>query len=131
MDTEKLNSEVRSWTKSSVTEMKSEANRLGIDHRTENTKEGGRSRSPAPAVDILRSTISKRLGVPYKISFKFPRHMVFVHKGVGRGTSASEAGTGSRTPKEWFSPIIEKNIENLGDIVAENLGESIINNLRF
>jgi hypothetical protein len=71
------------------------------------------------------------MGIPTKVSFKFPQHMVFVHKGVGKGTPIAKAGTGTRKAKEWFEPPIERNIDKLGDIVAEELGESIVNNLHF
>ncbi len=55
--------------------------------------------------------------------------MVYVHKGVGRGTPIEKVGTTSRKPKELFNPVIDRRIDELADIVAEELGAALINNL--
>lgn len=70
-------------------------------------------------------------GLPTKMSFRFARHLVFVHKGVCKGMPIRRAGSGKRKAKEWFEPYIEKNIDELADIVAAGLGEHIVNSLKF
>jgi hypothetical protein len=55
--------------------------------------------------------------------------MVYVHKGVGRGTPIEKVGQTKRKAKEWYNPVIDRRIDELGDIVAEELGAAIVNNL--
>lgn len=55
--------------------------------------------------------------------------MVYVHKGVGRGTPIEKVGQTNRKAKEWFNPVIDRRIDELADVVAEELGAALINNL--
>ena len=57
--------------------------------------------------------------------------MVFVHKGVGKGTPISRQGQTSRVAKEWFNPVMDKNIEDLADTLAEKQADLIVNNLEI
>lgn len=96
----------------------------------------------------LRLKTYMEYGEIERLSFRFTRHGVFFHKGVGRGyqmiggkvmrvpaggkvlRNYAEAkgrgggpvvltGTGlKRQPKEWFNPPIESRIQQLIDIVA-------------
>lgn len=124
IDGTKLTTEVKAWAKDNENALKSEAQKLGIIHRSN-------SPSTSSSTAAIKAAVTNRLGIPTKVSFKFARHLVFVHKGVGKGTPIGKAGTGARRAKEWFEPPIEKNIEKLADIVADELGESIVNNFKF
>jgi hypothetical protein len=55
--------------------------------------------------------------------------MVFVHKGVGRGTKISQVGSTKRKAKPWLNPIIDRNLDRLADIVADHHGTLIVNAL--
>jgi hypothetical protein len=55
--------------------------------------------------------------------------MIYVHKGVGRGTTIDQVGSTNRVAKPWFNPVIERKIDELADIVAEEIGSEIINKL--
>lgn len=119
-----FNQEVKAWAKDRVSDMQREAAKLGIEHRAN-------SPSPSSSIDGITRKTSMRFGVPNKISFKFARHLIFVHKGVGKGTPISKVGTTTRKAKPWFEPPIERNIEQLGDIVANGLGDQVISNFRL
>ncbi|MDP2188737.1 MAG: hypothetical protein Q8J69_08650 [Sphingobacteriaceae bacterium] len=69
-----------------------------------------------------------------KLSYKFERYMVFVHKGVGKGWPISRvranAGAWSaaasgkrRVPKPWFNNVIEKQLQELADTAAKHKAE--------
>jgi hypothetical protein len=118
----KMNAEVSQWGGSTTKDLKSEFSRLKILHVK-------RSPSLRPAVEILNERFSKQQGLINKIAFRFPRHMVFVHNGVGKGVPADFSGITSRKPKEWFNPIMDKNVEDLADIVASNQADIIADNL--
>lgn len=66
-----------------------------------------------------------------RIVFKMPRHAIFVHRGVGRGTSISQVGSTNRVAKEWFTPVIDQNIESLADEVAANTADILTNSVRI
>lgn len=121
-DIDAFNTDVSKWTKDAKADVISEMNSLGIVHRENST-------SPVPAQQALKTSQSKKAGVVSKISFKMPRHMVFVHKGVGRGTKISQVGSTNRVAKPWFNPVIERKLDELVDIVAENQMTMILNSI--
>jgi hypothetical protein len=115
MSDQKLNQEAKQWRLATMGKLKAQWDKYGIIHRPE-------SRSVVAALDLLKSTTTSKYGVLSSIRFKFPRHMVFVHKGVGRGHPISNP----RRAKPWFNEILDKEIEGLADIVAENTADKIV-----
>lgn len=90
-------------------------------------------------------------GEASRIDFRFPLHMVFVHKGSGRGyggsktglftrqdgskgvtaqTSSGKQGTGKRVPKPWFNPVIEEQFPYLAELVANYHGGKVTLNIQ-
>ncbi|HEU4634341.1 MAG TPA: hypothetical protein VFS22_10165 [Flavisolibacter sp.] len=119
-DIDAFNRDVDRWTKVTKNSVVSEMDNLGIVHR-EN------SRSPVPAKKALKTSQRKASGITNRISFRMPRHMVFVHKGVGRGTKITDVGTTNRRAKPWFNPVIEKRMEELVQTVADHQGTMVLN----
>lgn len=119
-DIEAFNKDVRDWTKQTRQDAVSAMSALGIMHSE-------KSRSPIPLRETLKTNITKQAGLPSRIRFRMPRHAVFVHKGVGRGTPIDRVGQTGRKPKPFLNPAIEKNIGRLVDIVADNQGTMIVN----
>jgi len=91
--------------------------------------------------------VKKYRGEAAKIDFGFPVHMVFVHKGAGRGyggsktglftrsngskgktaeSSKGKMGTGKRVAKPWFNPVLEARFPLLADLVANYHGGKVI-----
>lgn len=97
---------------------------LKIEHAT-------RSRSPQPSREALKAFLRWRQGAINKVSFKFPRHMVFVHKGVGRGVPASEAGSSrtTRVPKPWFNDPLTETTEELADGLAAHFADASVDRI--
>jgi hypothetical protein len=124
MNEQKMDEAVKAWMNKTNTALKQKAKSLGIEHRSG-------SPSGSSSVEGIKATSTKNFGIVSKISFKFARHMIFVHKGVGKGTPISSAGQTARKAKEWFEPVLEDNIEELADIAADELGESITNNFKL
>lgn len=95
---------------------------------------------------ILAST-RQHYGISDRVSFKFERHGVFVHKGVGRGyemqggmvirTAKSEDSLTSnaigraRVPYEWFNPVLERTLPELADKLAEINADAVLNSTRM
>lgn len=74
-----------------------------------------------------------------KIAFKFERHGVFVHKGVGRGYHASGIGFVNRTAKgpqkhqrvaiEWFNPVLDQYLPELVEKIAQINADAVVNSV--
>lgn len=56
-----------------------------------------------------------------------PRSAVFLHKGVSRGHDKNNP----RKAKEWFQPVVDKNIDSLADIVSNGQGDLVVNALKI
>lgn len=122
IDYSKTNGKIVGWSKEVLGKLKGRINELGIRH-------AANSNSPKAAENSLAIRTPKRYGLINRVSYCMPRHMIFVHKGVGRGTTIGQAGTTNRKAKPWFNPVIEENIDDLADIVAEEMGSEIVNKL--
>lgn len=118
---QELNSAIRNWGAKSVSDLKAEFTRLQIVHRE-------RSTSPIASQEALNTKYRMMGGSIRRIGFAFPRHMVFVHKGVGRETPIAKVGSTNRHAKEWFVPVMDKNIEDLANTIAEKDADMVINN---
>jgi hypothetical protein len=116
------NAKIKLWGDQTLGKLKSEIGNLKIEHRANST-------SPKAAANSTVVRTPKSGGLVSRVSYIFPRHMIYVHKGVGRGTKISEVGNTRRKAKPWFNPVIDQNIEELADIVASEMGAAIINNL--
>lgn len=121
-----MNQDINDWFDGTEKDLKQKFDDLDIEHVK-------RSPSPVASRDVLNHITQKKLGLISKGSFKFPRHMVFVAKGVGKGVPAGIAGTSAthRRPKDWFNSVIDARIDNLADTVAENSGDLIADNIKI
>lgn len=74
----------------------------------------------------------------FKIAFKFERHGVFVHKGVGRGYRAAGNGFVNRIAKnppkgrervavEWFNPVLDRFLPELVNNIARVNADAVVN----
>lgn len=95
--------------------------KLIAEFRKLNIKHVARSPSPVPSVTQIKDSFKKSIGIINRMTYQFPQHMVFVHKGVGKGTTAAQVGKTSRKPKEWFNPIVEEEASVLANQLADKL----------
>lgn len=115
---DRYNTAVDEWRRSVVAELKGSMDALGIKHvKTVNGKGSKRA-----ARGQVGSRTRKNNNMVSRISFRFPRHLVFVHKGVGKGRPISKPSGA----KEWFNPVVEARMEGLADIVAENVSDLVV-----
>lgn len=102
-----VNRIIQEKAKQAIPRLKSEMEVLGIQHKSDDIK----------LDKSLKTSTSRTNGFICRIRFRFKKSGIYVHKGVGRGTNASQVGSTNRRPKEWFNPVIEK----LADELAEEL----------
>ena len=115
-DIDDLNNNIKNWDEKDKRDILKEMDALGIKHSKN-------SPNKTPLRKVFKSKLTQRAGLTNKISYSMPRSAVFLHKGVGRG----HPKTNPRTAKEWFNPVVDRNLEELADIVADGQGTMIIN----
>jgi len=145
IDFDKQNDRVIEWANKTEGNLKGKGNALGIVHR---------SNSPSPGASLpkVKNRVRYRGEVIEIVSFRFPRTLIWPHKGAGKGMggtlgsswkdalgithhtnpkSLGKMGTGSRVPKPWFNTVIEseQGVDELATIVAEESGDAIVNKL--
>ena len=117
------NSKINDWAKvTNLSDIKAEISALDIKHYPNSTNK-------VQLANNITVNIRQRKGQADKISYKFPRSAVFVHKGVGNGSPISKAGQTKRKAKRWFNNPTDRNMPELQSIVAENDATFIVNNL--
>ncbi len=114
--------DVKHWANKTKSDAISKMDELGI-------QASSKSKSRVPLRRAIKASVRKKDGMPDRISFKLPRYAIMRHKGVGRGTKITDVGTTPRTPAPFLNPVIEQNIDELADIVAERQGNLIVNAL--
>lgn len=142
---EKQNQRVEDWASRTEASLKGHSTALGITHRSN-------SPSPGSSVAKIRARTKRRGDIVEVISFKFPRSLIWPHKGAGKGRggtlgsvwydalgirhttdpeSLGKMGTGGRVAKPWFNNTMEaaSGVDELATIVAEESGDAIVNNL--
>jgi hypothetical protein len=112
VDYERVNKIIEEETKQCVADLKAEQRRLGMKH------------GPDPLTEI-RTRISKNSGIAVRVRIGFKRSGVFVHIGVGRGTTRAQVGSTNRKAKEWFNPIVEKYADKIVERLADEWAEMI------
>lgn len=119
-DIQNLNDQIENWDMMNKAEVKGQIDQLGIKRYTY-------SQNPIPLARAFRSRLRKKFLLIDKISYSMPRSAVFLHKGVSRGHGKNNP----RQAKEWFQPVVDKNIEALADIVSDGQGDLVVNALKI
>lgn len=119
-DLDDLNENIAGWKERNDKDLMNEIDVLGIQHSKY-------SPNKVPLRRAVKSRLSQKFGLTNKISYSMPRSAVFLHKGVSRHHTKNNP----RTAKEWYAPVIDRNIDELGDIVAEGQGTLVINALQI
>ncbi len=119
-DIDKLNEGIEGWEQKNHNDLLSEMDALDIKHSKF-------SPNKVPLRRALKSTLRQKFGLTNKISYTMPCSAIFLHKGVSRGHGKNNP----RQAKEWYAPVIDRNIDELADIVADGQGTLVINALQI
>ena len=121
-DVNLVNDAILAWVPKVRTALRTSARRFS-DGKDEPFVIRGKQKETKLA-DSIGSTTSKQYGAIDRVGFKFERHGVFVHKGVGRkypitGPQDIKNPSGRvRVAVEWFNPELEKYVPELADTLA-------------
>ena len=123
-----LNSDVSRWSYLTRNELVQKLNSMNI-------------RQTGKLLKSISYNLRKYHGEVERITFKFPRHGIFVEKGVGRGypiesvrnTSAmlSVMSGKKRYPKPWFNPVMDDELPALADTVAKHYGDLSVKHIKI
>lgn len=84
----------------------------------------------------IRSKTRQNFGEIDTITYSFERHGVFVHKGVGRGypirggAVIKNPSGKTRVAVEWFNPVLDQNLPELANRIAEINADAALNSAR-
>lgn len=116
------NTDVKRWGKGSLSAIQSRAKQMGVQHRANSTSSGS-------SIDDVKVGygLNGRGGNINRIGFKIRRHLVYVHKGVGKGVPISLVGIkGTRKPKPFLNEELDQKMPELADIVAKHIGDQLV-----
>ena len=121
-DFDKYNDEARGWARQTRRDLRNAVLQAGAVHT------GELSRS-------VRYGARRSFGVIHSLSFKFPRHGIFVEKGVGKGWPITGRtamnSVKARIAKPWFNPVIDANIGKLADKLAGHSADIATENIKI
>lgn len=123
MNYDKVNDIVRSKTGSLKSRLTSSIRGLNMKHVD--------SKSNYEPLTKISTRISMQRGLANRIRIKFKKSGIFIHKGVGRGTSAGQVGTTTRKAKEWFNPVVEEFADELMNAVADEMVDLTFNSIKI
>lgn len=121
---------VQAKAKANIAQMRDGKKRATVVYKSGRYK-GKREKRLRTISYVMRSKES----VLDSISWRFPLHGIFVHYGVGSGQSAKKGKQRAkniyvkRTPNEFLNEPIEKELENLTNMVAEYYGDKVLYNV--
>lgn len=142
---DQFNQEVRYWGVQTAARLQASARALGIQH-------SDASPSPSSSIQKIKDNYGVKGGVVNRVGFKFPRSLIYVHKGAGKGKgglkgstwvnkagekkttapgSLGKMGSGNRQSKPWFNNVIngDQGVQELATIAAIQLGDAITNKM--
>lgn len=123
-DIDGFNRKVTQWAEDTQKDVRAELDALRVVHAKY-------SRSPVSFKKALKAKLRLRSGEVSSIGISFPRHGVFVHKGVGKGTPVSRIGTTKRKAKPFLNPVLDKNLVRLSEIAADHMGNITVNSIKI
>jgi hypothetical protein len=145
LDLDKYNDRVKEWGRDTINRMAAQASAMAVVHRSDSPSKGSSIRK-------LKDKYRMKDGGVDQVSIKFPRSLIWTHKGAGKGRAGAtgskwtdkygqtkttkEASKGKmatlgRKAKPFFDRTLDgpNGVEQLADIVAEETGDVLINNM--
>jgi hypothetical protein len=145
LDLDRYNQRITQDLDEVVADIKQEGQKLGITHRDD-------SPSPSASLPKVKGGSRKKDGAINRLSVKFPRALVYTHKGAGKGRAGTKGskwlnkfnvekttnpksmgkmGTGGRTEKPFINNVLDgpNGVEKLATTAAEELGDAIVNKM--
>lgn len=136
-DVQEQNAIVKAWVPKVRSKLRSSA-RWFSDGKTESfvmRGTGSKRRKEGKLAESIQSKTKAEFGLIDTITYRFERHGVFVHKGVGRGYNANGSfvtrtakgnGKRARVAVEWFNPVLDQNLPELAEKIIRVNSDAVI-----
>lgn len=131
VQTKQVNEEVRKFSDEVVAGMKGAISALGIKGKQELLKRLKSDKAKAKLMTriskegILKRDVKKKIyykyGEAFGVGFKFPRHGIFLSKGVGKGRPVSSPGE----KKDFFNPAIDSRFNDFANKITEIYADKV------
>lgn len=108
VDFKLFNAACRQWGRDTLAKVKAQGHQLNIQHRQN-------SPSRVNSLDAMTSRTKNTNGLTSRISFGFPKHMAYVHYGVGKNRPI---GSGKESPKYIFD-VVTNELPKLVEIASQ------------
>jgi hypothetical protein len=138
MDNEAFNAAVRQWGRASNDEIRAALAGVGAKRTGQLIRE-------------MKVRTGMQFGRVNRVTFGFPRYLVFVEKGAGKGyggakgsqwqtagqrrktnpNSKGKMGTGARPARPTYNPTMDRRVPILAAIAAEFYADQAVRNLRI
>lgn len=146
LDLDRYNERIKQAGKEVLTDIKSRASQMGIEHRSD-------SPSPGASVPKMKDRYKQKDGAVNSVSYGFRRSLIYTHKGAGKGrggakgsrwvdkfgvakktrdTSKGKAGTAGRVEKPFINAVLDQEgngVDKLASVAAEELGDALVNKM--
>lgn len=119
---EKYNQGIRYRSRKAANELKAQLDMFNIGQTGELLK-------------TINVKYKSRYGQIEAVGFTITKGGVFTEKGVGKGFPINSPKTNGeklgRTPKAWFSPVLDATTEELADYILTQQSEKALNAIKF
>ncbi len=145
LDLDRYNSRITEASKEVAIDIQSKGLSMNIEHRTDSPSKGD-------SLKKIKASTRESEGAVNQVSIKFPRVLIYTHKGAGKGrgggkgsrwldkfgntkrtnpNSLGKQGAGGRTAKPFINDVLESpaGVDKIATIAAEELGDAIVNNM--
>lgn len=142
---DRYNERVRDWGHNMISQISARAAAHSISHRSNSPSSGS-------SISKIKDRYRTRAGAIDQVGIKFPRTLIYTHKGAGKGrggptgsrwvdkygvskstnpSSRGKMGSRGRSEKPFFNEALEggAGVEELATIVASETGDAIMNKM--
>lgn len=126
-----LNSEISAWAKVQRNRMIRTVAGLTLKDKVAIRKAAwaaGNSPDYRPLAKSIGVGLRRSDGAISRVNFVFPKHGIYLERGVGRGRKAN---TSSVKPKPFIKPILDPAIDQLADMLAAGYADIAAGEIKF
>jgi len=120
---EALEEEVRKWGRLTRQKLVERILSLNMHERAAVTMD-------KPLAKSVRSIFRKQSGDIEGVSFRFPRHGIFLERGVGKHRPVNSAAA-NKAAKPWISTTLPSATEQLADILAKEYADLVAEDVQI
>jgi hypothetical protein len=121
---ERMDEEITDWANITREELLKKVNELTLTQRGKLAEESIRRKKNT------RRTLKRTNGEIDRVSFKFPKHGIYIQHGVGRGRKVGSAAA-KENAIPWITDVLPSAIELLADRLEEEFADITSKEVRF